>query len=35
LETILPRLDRLADIDYRLFRFTVTDTLLKEYGGTL
>src|SRR6056297_721181 len=34
LETILPRLDRLADIDYRLFLFTVTDTLLKEYGGT-
>jgi uncharacterized protein (TIGR04255 family) len=34
-EAILSRLDRLADIDYRFFRFIVTDSFLKEYGGTL
>jgi uncharacterized protein (TIGR04255 family) len=33
-ESIMPTLNRLADLDYRLFRYTVTDALLKEYGGT-
>lgn len=32
-EAIIPVLDRIADIDYRLFRYTVTDALLEEYGG--
>ena len=28
------RLNRLAEFDYRLFRYAVTDTLLEECGGT-
>lgn len=32
-ETVLTKLHSLADMDYRLFRFTVTDAFLKEYGG--
>ena len=32
--SIVPVVTNLADIDYRLFRFTVTDALLREYGGT-
>lgn len=34
-EAILSTLDRLADIDYRFFRFTVTDSFLRENGGVL
>lgn len=30
---IMHTVNRLADIDYRLFRFTVTDTFLRDYGG--
>jgi uncharacterized protein (TIGR04255 family) len=30
---IVPVVDQLADIDYRLFRFAVTHALLREYGG--
>ena len=31
---IAPIVGNLADTDYRLFRFAVTDAFLKEYGGT-
>jgi uncharacterized protein (TIGR04255 family) len=34
-ENILDSLNRLADIDYRLFRFTVTENFLREYGGNV
>lgn len=34
-ENILESLNRLADIDYRLFRFTVTENFLKAYGGNV
>lgn len=33
-DAIMPVVNHLADTDYRLFRFAVTDTLLQEYGGT-
>jgi uncharacterized protein (TIGR04255 family) len=34
-ENILDSLGRLADANYRLFRFTVTENFLREYGGNV